>query len=42
MPPTAGAEGATDPETLRQKDRARVGTLESGRRADIGGASPKE
>jgi hypothetical protein len=35
MPPTAGAEGATAPETLRRKDRARVGTLESGRRRNL-------
>src|SRR5829696_9877518 len=34
-----GAEGATAPETLRPKDRAGAGTLESG---DAGPASPTD
>jgi len=36
-----GAEGATAPETLRQKDCGRQGALESGGR-DIPGRPPKE
>jgi hypothetical protein len=44
-PIVAGAEGATAPETLRQKDREAEATLESGRHGlacGTGVASPKE
>ena len=37
-----GAEGATAPETLRQKDRGRKGALESSDREMSTGSSPKE
>lgn len=37
-----GAEGATAPETLRQKDRGRKGALESSGRVQQPGRSPKE
>ena len=37
-----GAEGATAPETLRQKDCGRKGALESGGRGLEPGRSPKE
>ena len=37
-----GAEGATAPETLRQKDCGREGALESGGRTIGAGRTPKE
>ena len=38
----SGAEGATTPETLRQKDRAGLVTLESSRPSSCEGGSPTE